>query len=407
MKGRNSLSGPLADVAGDAGYVAITRSASASSPTPRSASAARPARWPASSGTPCPRTGSTCSACRTTTPARSARTPGGTSRSSSSRVAPAPGSRPRRAAHRPDGYPAHRPRRSRRCCAAAERGGGELGTSPLAPAQEVEHDGTAGSPTQDLGHARVSAAPATATARRGARVPLADGLGRVQALHARRLPGRLPDRRAVPHRVRHRRRAAGHLQRLRLLRLRLPVRRDRPAPGDGRAQKCTLCYDRLHDGLEPACAKACPTDSIQFGELDELRERAAGAWSSCTAAGSPRRGSTARPGRRRRRQRRVLPAARRAGGLRPAAGPGRADPRRRRMWRRPGRRPARSLLAGIGAFVPGRSGHAGEPERIHRRPGRAVRARRRRGAGRAGADVPGHPGRAPARRAGRLPGAAA
>ncbi|NBH11063.1 4Fe-4S dicluster domain-containing protein [Amycolatopsis sp. SID8362] len=46
-------------------------------------------------------------------------------------------------------------------------------------------------------------------------------------------------------------------------------------PDDGRAQKCTLCYDRLHDGLEPACAKACPTDSIQFGELDELRERAA------------------------------------------------------------------------------------------------------------------------------------
>jgi formate dehydrogenase iron-sulfur subunit len=43
---------------------------------------------------------------------------------------------------------------------------------------------------------------------------------------------------------------------------------------DGRAAKCTLCYDRLEDGLEPACAKACPTDSIQFGELDELRDRA-------------------------------------------------------------------------------------------------------------------------------------
>ncbi|HET6502062.1 MAG TPA: 4Fe-4S dicluster domain-containing protein [Amycolatopsis sp.] len=43
---------------------------------------------------------------------------------------------------------------------------------------------------------------------------------------------------------------------------------------DGRAWKCTLCYDRLGDGLEPACAKACPTDSIQFGPLDELRERA-------------------------------------------------------------------------------------------------------------------------------------
>jgi formate dehydrogenase iron-sulfur subunit len=41
---------------------------------------------------------------------------------------------------------------------------------------------------------------------------------------------------------------------------------------DGRAAKCTLCYDRLQDGLEPACAKACPTDSIQFGALDELVE---------------------------------------------------------------------------------------------------------------------------------------
>lgn len=45
-------------------------------------------------------------------------------------------------------------------------------------------------------------------------------------------------------------------------------------PDDGRAWKCTLCYDRLRGGLEPACAKACPTDSIQFGVLDELRERA-------------------------------------------------------------------------------------------------------------------------------------
>jgi formate dehydrogenase iron-sulfur subunit len=43
---------------------------------------------------------------------------------------------------------------------------------------------------------------------------------------------------------------------------------------DGRAWKCTLCYDRIGDGLMPACATACPTESIQFGELDELRERA-------------------------------------------------------------------------------------------------------------------------------------
>jgi formate dehydrogenase iron-sulfur subunit len=46
--------------------------------------------------------------------------------------------------------------------------------------------------------------------------------------------------------------------------------------GDGRIFKCTLCYDRIGAGLEPACAKACPTDSIQFGELEELRERAGG-----------------------------------------------------------------------------------------------------------------------------------
>ena len=45
---------------------------------------------------------------------------------------------------------------------------------------------------------------------------------------------------------------------------------------DGRVWKCTLCYDRLKGGHEPACAKACPTDSIQFGPLDELRERADG-----------------------------------------------------------------------------------------------------------------------------------
>ncbi len=43
---------------------------------------------------------------------------------------------------------------------------------------------------------------------------------------------------------------------------------------DGKAHKCTLCYDRLKGGLEPACAKACPTDSIKFGELSRLQQRA-------------------------------------------------------------------------------------------------------------------------------------
>ncbi|MHB1422661.1 MAG: 4Fe-4S dicluster domain-containing protein [Gemmataceae bacterium] len=43
---------------------------------------------------------------------------------------------------------------------------------------------------------------------------------------------------------------------------------------DGHSHKCTLCYDRQRDGLVPACAKACPTASIQFGPIEELRQRA-------------------------------------------------------------------------------------------------------------------------------------
>jgi formate dehydrogenase iron-sulfur subunit len=43
---------------------------------------------------------------------------------------------------------------------------------------------------------------------------------------------------------------------------------------DGRAWKCTLCYDRQKEGMIPACAKACPTQSILFGDLEELRQRA-------------------------------------------------------------------------------------------------------------------------------------
>jgi formate dehydrogenase iron-sulfur subunit len=54
---------------------------------------------------------------------------------------------------------------------------------------------------------------------------------------------------------------------------------------DGGAHKCTLCYDRIGDGLTPACAKACPTESIQFGPLDELRERAQGRLGELREAG--------------------------------------------------------------------------------------------------------------------------
>ena len=56
---------------------------------------------------------------------------------------------------------------------------------------------------------------------------------------------------------------------------------------DGRAAKCTLCYDRLQDGLEPACAKACPTDSIAFGPYEELVEVARERVATLHARGLP------------------------------------------------------------------------------------------------------------------------
>ena len=70
-------------------------------------------------------------------------------------------------------------------------------------------------------------------------------------------------------------------------------------PTDGRAWKCTLCYDRQKDHMEPACAKACPTDSILFGDVAELRAKAAGARGATARA--RREGSLSlRRGRRRR-----------------------------------------------------------------------------------------------------------
>ena len=45
-------------------------------------------------------------------------------------------------------------------------------------------------------------------------------------------------------------------------------------PTDGRAFKCTFCYDRQKAGLMPACAKACPTESIKFGEINEVKQAA-------------------------------------------------------------------------------------------------------------------------------------
>src|ERR671926_328386 len=51
-------------------------------------------------------------------------------------------------------------------------------------------------------------------------------------------------------------------------------RRPQPLPDAGGAFKCTFCYDRQKSGLPPACAKVCPTESIVFGRVDDLRARA-------------------------------------------------------------------------------------------------------------------------------------
>jgi formate dehydrogenase iron-sulfur subunit len=57
--------------------------------------------------------------------------------------------------------------------------------------------------------------------------------------------------------------------------------------GDGRAWKCTLCYDRLKIGAQPACAKACPTDSINFGTVEAMRAIAEARLAQVVEAGRP------------------------------------------------------------------------------------------------------------------------
>src|SRR4051812_11457562 len=173
---------------------------------------------------------------------------------------------------------------------------------------------------------------------RGRRRPaLADELRRLQALHARRLPRRLPDRGPVPHRVRHGRRPGGRLQRLRLLRARLPLRRHRPARGAlGRPARAVHRRPgraglEVHALLRPARGR--PRARVREGLPDRLdpvrparraaraRRRAAG---EAAGRGLERSAAVrARPGRRRRRRGCVLPPARRPRGVRAAARPGR------------------------------------------------------------------------------------
>jgi formate dehydrogenase iron-sulfur subunit len=56
----------------------------------------------------------------------------------------------------------------------------------------------------------------------------------------------------------------------------------------GVVHKCTFCYDRLQNNLMPACAKACPTQSIQFGPLEQLRTKADARLAALKAQGNDR-----------------------------------------------------------------------------------------------------------------------
>ncbi len=47
--------------------------------------------------------------------------------------------------------------------------------------------------------------------------------------------------------------------------------------GDDKISKCNLCMDRITAGLVPACAKACPTQTLQFGNRSAMISKAKGA----------------------------------------------------------------------------------------------------------------------------------
>ena len=62
---------------------------------------------------------------------------------------------------------------------------------------------------------------------------------------------------------------------------------------EGVARKCTFCYDRLQANLTPACAKACPTESIKFGDQRRCARWPRRGWTTCALRAWPRPGSTA------------------------------------------------------------------------------------------------------------------
>ena len=142
------------------------------------------------------------------------------------------------------------------------------------------------------------AEPGRGGAGRGAG-PLAVHVRRLQALHERGLPGRVPDGRADPHRVRDRDRAAGRLQRLRLLRSVVPVRRDRPRPvRRARRQVHAVLRPAARTGwsrrarrrARPTRSSSGPTTSWSSGPRDAWRRwpSAGSRAPTCTAPGTGR-----------------------------------------------------------------------------------------------------------------------
>ena len=43
---------------------------------------------------------------------------------------------------------------------------------------------------------------------------------------------------------------------------------------NGMLSKCTMCNDRVKNGMAPACVKSCPTGTLNFGDLDEMQQMA-------------------------------------------------------------------------------------------------------------------------------------
>ena len=277
----NSLYGPLDDRAGRRRLRRRTRRAIGFfTDTSRSASAARPARWPARSGTTSPTdgvrllTGHVLRQHRR----RSARAPGGTWRSSSSRCTRRP---------RTSTCPAW--------AAGGHHGAGCHGRGPGADAATGVRWLMSSDVCKHCTHAAcLDVCPTGALFR--------TEFGTV-------------------------RRAAGHLQRLRLLRPGLPVRRDRPAQGATAGRSSARCATTgSGTGQKPACARPAPPSPSSSGRSTSCASGPTRGSPSCTSRASTRPALRPRPRRRRRRRRRVLPAARRARGLRAAAGPGGAPP---------------------------------------------------------------------------------